>query len=128
GDHARTDFVNVDAVVRQAVGEELRHHRKPGLHHAVVAAVDRRSVNGDRGDVDHATAEAFSVRRLGEHLFGDQLREEIRAFQVDVKEAVEAFFARVEQVRPHLRSHTGVINEQIDAAKLLYGLRHQPLT
>lgn len=126
-DHAGTDFVNVDAVIGEAVGEELGHHREPGLYHAVVAAIDRRGVDGDRRDVDDATAETFGVRRLLEHLLGDKLGEEKRSLQVNLVEPVEALLAAIEQIGADFRRDAGVVHKQIDAAKFLHGLRDQAL-
>ena len=52
--------------------------------------------------------------------------EEKRTLEVDLVEAVEAFLAAIEQIGADFGRHAGVVHEQIDAAKFLHGLRHQP--
>src|ERR1019366_3002491 len=65
--------------------------------------------NGDRQGAGSA---------LFDHPPGCELGQEVRTFDVDPNEAVEALLARLQDIGPNLRRDSGIVYEQIQPGKL----------
>ena len=56
---------------------------------------------------------------LVDHPAGHQLRQEIRTFEIDADQSVEALLGRVENVGPHVRRDAGVVHQHVEPAEPL---------
>src|SRR4029078_4011099 len=119
GDDAGADFIDVDFVLGQAVGEEPGHHLHGGFGHAVVGAVGGDGVGGDGRDVDDRAARDFRGINEGDHLTGGGLGEEERAFEIGGANGVPALLGGFEQVFAADRGNAGVVDEAIEPAEVL---------
>ena len=73
----------------------------------------------DRTDVDdHRHLLGFGPLLL-DHDAGHVLGQEKRPLEIGVHDLIITGFAHFQQIHPLARSHTGIIDQQIDPAKLL---------
>lgn len=118
GDDARANFENVDAMFGQARGEELGHHGKAGFGNAIIAARNGSGIGADRGDRDDLAAGLVGI--FGgeiDHPARHGLGEEVRPFDIDRNQTIEAFFLGLEQIDAFGGSHAGIVDEEVDATE-----------
>ena len=116
-DDAGTNFEHADAVFRQAVGIELRHHADTGLADAIFPARRRAGVCRYGPRVHDPKAAVWMLRCLLNHPSGHLLCEEVGTLQVDSQDPVEALLCGLQQIRPFQRRNARVIDQHIAAAE-----------
>jgi hypothetical protein len=101
----------------QAMRPQLRGHCDARFADAVVAAVDRGLGCAYRRDIYDDAAECRIGCALVDHPSGDKLREEVRAFEIDPNDAVEASLRRFQDIGAHRWRDAGVIHKHVKPAK-----------
>jgi 1-hydroxy-2-methyl-2-(E)-butenyl 4-diphosphate synthase len=122
GDDAGADFIDVNAVLGQARGEQWREHGERGLRDAILPAVNRGGIGADGRDGDdlgfgEGSRDACSA--LFDHPSRGELRQEVWALDIDIHEPVEAFLSGFENIGAFDGRHAGVVDEHVQPAKFL---------
>src|ERR1035437_4939615 len=116
---AGSDFIDANAMLGQARRVKGREHRQSGLGDAVIPAIHRSGISADGRDGDDLGRAATRLV-LFDHPSGRKLSQEVRTFDVDSNQAVEALLARLEYIGADLRRDSGVVHEQIQPGKLSF--------
>lgn len=119
-DHPRTNLEDPYAMRREAGCPDRHRHTEPRLRNAVFRAIHRCRVRRDRCNENDSPRAAFH------HLARGELGQEVRTFQIDGDQLVEAFLACFEHVLALARRDAGVVDQEVDAAELLFRESDEP--